>query len=131
MKIRMSCVALVAALLATTAFATVGEQVSSVTDPYQYPAVPTWLQDYFVAIDLWLNGIFWKYIMYGTWYVLFDQIYCEFLIATLDPILSGISEYLALTVANDEAKTACHAGFWLFYDALFYEGNYAQRPFAL
>ena len=130
MKIRMSCVALVAALIATTAVATVGEQYSSVTDPYQYPAVPTWIQDYFVAIDLWLNGIFWKYIMYGTWYVLFDQIYCNFLIATLDPILGSISAYLALTISNDDAKNACLRGFWVYYDALFYEGNYAQRPFA-
>ena len=124
-------VALIPCAFAATAQAMVGEQLSSVKDPYYVDSsiVPGWLQDYFVAIDLWLEGIFWKYIMYGTWYLLVDLIYCEFFPTSLFSVLSSINALLGNTLSDADAKAACKAGFWLWYDSLFYEGQSTQRPF--
>ena len=70
---------IVFAILATMAMARISENYSSVKpQPRHWTNIPEGLIDYFVAIDLWLVGILWKYIMYGTWYVLGEQIYCNF-----------------------------------------------------
>lgn len=103
-------IALVMSVLATMVMAQTAK--ANVTVPNPYTNVPQWIQDYFSAMDIWLIGIFWKYIMYGTWYVLFDQIYCEFLTKTLDSVLSGISPLLKNALDDATSKKECHAAFW-------------------
>ena len=57
-------------LLATFAAADLGENYSTATITNHFANLPVGVIDYFVGMDLWLVAIFWKYIMYGTFYVL-------------------------------------------------------------
>jgi hypothetical protein len=114
-------VALVLSVLATVASA-------QVTMPTFYSVVPLWLQSYFNAQDTYLIGFFWKYIMYGTFYVLMDQVYCRFLNDVLNSTLAGLDvnilqPVLTSGLTGDDAIAACQEGFWYFYDAMFYEGG--------
>ena len=104
---------------------------AQVTEPTFYSVVPAWLQAYFNAMDLWLIAIFWKYIMYGTFYVLVDQVYCRFFPLALDSILSGLSDLLANTLSEEDAKAACMQGFWVWYDAEFYPGSPSNQELIL
>ena len=124
---------IVFAILATMAMARISENYSSVKpQPRHWTNIPEGLIDYFVAIDLWLVGILWKYIMYGTWYVLGEQIYCNFFATLVAGLLSGISTDvdLSVTIPDADAKKACFKYFWVWYHSQFYEGAYIERHFA-
>ena len=77
-------------LLAAVATAALTPTYSSATYPRHWSNLPLELIDYFVAFDLWLVGIFWKWIMYGTWYVLGEQIYCNFFPLIVADLVGGL-----------------------------------------
>ena len=124
---------IVFAILATLAMARISPNYSSLTpQPRHWINIPEGLIDYFVAIDMWLVGMFWKYIMYGTWYVLGEQVYCNFFPTIVADLLSTLSPDvdLSVTIPEADAKKACFKYFWVWYHSQFYEGAYIERHFA-
>ena len=118
-------------LLAAVATAALTPTYSSASYPRHWANLPLGLIDYFVAMDQWLVGIFWKWIMYGTWYVLGEQIYCNFFPSIVADLLGGVALgpiTLTVTLTDAELKTACLKYFWVWYGPQFYEGSYLERP---
>ena len=108
-------------LAATMLIAAVSANNSSADDPNYYGNVPTWLQGYFNFMDLILVSIFWKWILYGSWYLTVHLIFCNFFPTVLD--FGDFTDELKLTITNEQAKDACKEGFWLWYDTQFYPGK--------
>ena len=82
-----------------------------------------------------LVAIFWKYIMYGTFYVLVEQIYCNFFPTALNTVLATVAVGSSNPLGTDAdpvvAGAACKEYFWVWYNQQFYWGNYNSRPFYL
>ena len=118
------------ALLATVAF---GAESSAGPLASHWTNIPSIMVDYWLQPFDFLISVFWKWIMYGTFYVAVEQVLCNFFYNLLDtlvwPTLS-LTDFVS-TITADELKAACFSGFKTWYDMQFYYGGYNDRPFYL
>ena len=120
-----------AAIIALTLFAVASAaESSSGALANHWSTLPTFLVDYYWQPMDFLLAYLWKWIQYGTFFVLIEQIYCNFFPTVLESTLAGLMTGAGITFTfSADAGANCKKYFWLWWDAQYYAGNYNERPF--
>ena len=121
-----------AVIIALTLFAVASAaESSSGALANHWSTLPSFLVNYYWQPMDFLIAYFWKWIQYGTFFVLIEQVYCNFFSTALETLLaSQLASVLDNTFAfGTDPDVTCKYYFWLYFDSIYYAGDYNDRPF--